>query len=42
LPQIAQGNFGVLGPGLSSMSEERIKIRARKLLLFIGFGENLD
>ena len=40
LPQMAQGNLGVRGPGLSSMSEERIKIRAKKLLFFMGLGGN--
>ena len=37
---MAQGNFGVRGPGFSSISEQRIKMRAKKLWFFIGLGGN--
>ena len=35
--QIAQGNVGVRGLGLSSMSEERIKIKGQEVVIVYGF-----
>jgi len=38
---VPQENFEVLGPGLDWTSdEERIKIRAKKLVFLVGFGGN--